>query len=82
MMKGDGDVVSGWRNKLQSAIAAVTPADMRIGEPEADPKPSEIACQVASRHASSFTSFQHPGGRRLTPTTRLSCSRSVSSGSP
>jgi short-subunit dehydrogenase len=28
MMKGDGDVVSGWRNKLQSAIAAVTPADM------------------------------------------------------
>jgi short-subunit dehydrogenase len=26
MMRGDGDVVSGWRNKLQSAIAAVTPA--------------------------------------------------------
>jgi short-subunit dehydrogenase len=26
MMKGEGDVVSGWRNKLQSAIANVTPA--------------------------------------------------------
>jgi hypothetical protein len=26
MMRGDGDVVSGWKNKLQSAIAIVTPA--------------------------------------------------------
>lgn len=26
MMRGDGDVVSGWKNKVQSAIAAVTPA--------------------------------------------------------
>jgi uncharacterized protein len=26
MMRGDGDVVSGWQNKLQSAIASVTPA--------------------------------------------------------
>jgi short-subunit dehydrogenase len=26
MMRGDGDVVSGWKNKLQSAIASVTPA--------------------------------------------------------
>jgi uncharacterized protein len=26
MMKGDGDVVSGWQNKLQSAIALVTPS--------------------------------------------------------
>lgn len=26
MMKGEGDVVSGWKNKLQSAIASVTPA--------------------------------------------------------
>lgn len=28
MMKGEGDVVSGWKNKLQSAIANVTPAGM------------------------------------------------------
>ena len=26
MMRGDGDVVSGWKNKLQTAIANVTPA--------------------------------------------------------
>jgi short-subunit dehydrogenase len=26
MLRGDGDVVSGWKNKLQSAIASVTPA--------------------------------------------------------
>lgn len=26
MMRGDGDIVAGWRNKLQSAIANVTPA--------------------------------------------------------
>src|SRR4029079_15148471 len=26
MMNGEGDVVSGWKNKLQSAIANVTPA--------------------------------------------------------
>jgi short-subunit dehydrogenase len=28
MMKGEGDVVSGWQNKLQSAIALVTPASV------------------------------------------------------
>ncbi len=39
MMRGDGDVVSGWKNKLQSAIANVTPAGVlaeqhrRVAEP-------------------------------------------------
>jgi len=28
MMRGDGDIVSGWQNKLQSAIANVTPASI------------------------------------------------------
>jgi short-subunit dehydrogenase len=28
MMGGEGDVVYGWRNKLQTAIANVTPASM------------------------------------------------------
>jgi short-subunit dehydrogenase len=28
MMKGEGDVVSGWMNKLRSAIALVTPSEM------------------------------------------------------
>jgi short-subunit dehydrogenase len=27
MMRGDGDIVSGWKNKLQSAAAAVTPSE-------------------------------------------------------
>lgn len=28
MLRGDGDVVTGWQNKLQTAIASVTPAGM------------------------------------------------------
>ena len=28
MMKGEGDVVSGWKNKLQTAIASVTPSGL------------------------------------------------------
>ena len=28
MMRGDGDVVSGWKNKVQTAVASVTPAAM------------------------------------------------------
>jgi uncharacterized protein len=28
MMRGDGDVVTGWQNKLQTAIASITPAGM------------------------------------------------------
>lgn len=26
MLRGDGDVVSGWKNRLQAVIASVTPA--------------------------------------------------------
>ena len=45
MMRGDGDVVSGWKNKLQSAIANVTPAQAtprspgrrRCSRPSPDP---------------------------------------------
>ena len=32
MMRGDGDVVSGWKNKLQAAIANVTPAGVLAGQ--------------------------------------------------
>jgi uncharacterized protein len=28
MLNGEGDVVTGWMNKLQTAIANITPADM------------------------------------------------------
>jgi len=44
MMRGDGDVVSGWMNKLRSAIANVTPAAMlaeqhrRMAEPSSAKK--------------------------------------------
>ncbi|UEM25337.1 SDR family NAD(P)-dependent oxidoreductase (plasmid) [Skermanella mucosa] len=31
MMKGEGDVVSGWHNKLQTAIASVTPSGVLAG---------------------------------------------------
>ena len=31
MLNGDGDVVSGWKNKIQSAIANVTPAGVLAG---------------------------------------------------
>lgn len=27
MMRGDGDIVSGWKNKIQSALANITPSD-------------------------------------------------------
>lgn len=39
MMRGDGDIVTGWKNKLQSTMAAVIPSDMlaeihrRMAEP-------------------------------------------------
>src|SRR5205823_7806293 len=33
MMRGEGDVVTGWRNKLQSAIAFVTPSDILAERP-------------------------------------------------
>jgi short-subunit dehydrogenase len=44
MMRGDGDVVSGWQNKLQTAIASVTPAGIlaeqhrKMAEPGTDRK--------------------------------------------
>jgi isopentenyl phosphate kinase len=28
MMRGDGDVVGGWKNKIQAAVANVTPASI------------------------------------------------------
>jgi short-subunit dehydrogenase len=42
MMRGDGDVVSGWKNKVATAIASVTPAGMlaeqhrKMAEPGSD----------------------------------------------
>jgi uncharacterized protein len=41
MMKGEGDVVTGWQNKLRSAIANVTPSDMlaEMHRRTAEPRP-------------------------------------------
>ena len=41
MMKGEGDVIAGWHNKLQAAIAHVAPAGMLAGMHRgmAEPKP-------------------------------------------
>jgi uncharacterized protein len=41
MMKGEGDVVSGWHNKLQSAIANITPSGVlaELHRRMAQPKP-------------------------------------------
>src|SRR5689334_25109076 len=47
MMRGEGDVVSGWKNKLQSAIANITPAGIlaeqhrRMAEPGSGHETSE-----------------------------------------
>jgi short-subunit dehydrogenase len=47
MMRGDGDVVSGWKNKLQSAVANITPAGIlaeqhrSLTEPGSGPKETD-----------------------------------------
>lgn len=47
MMRGDGDIVSGWKNKLQAAIASVTPAAVlaeqhrRMAEPGSGQNPDD-----------------------------------------
>jgi short-subunit dehydrogenase len=51
MMRGDGDAVSGWNNKLQSAIANVTPAGV-AGEQHrrmAAPAPAKNAIEERRR---------------------------------
>lgn len=41
MMNGDGDVVTGWHNKLQSAIANITPAAMLAEQTRKQYEPAE-----------------------------------------
>lgn len=41
MQDGDGDVVSGWRNKLQTAIANITPASLLAKQHAKTAKPKE-----------------------------------------
>jgi len=39
MMRGEGDVVTGWMNKLRSAIASVTPSGMLAEQHRAKAEP-------------------------------------------
>lgn len=39
MLRGDGDLVSGWKNKLQTAVASVTPAGVLAKQHPAMAKP-------------------------------------------
>ena len=43
MMKGEGDVVTGWHNKLQSAIANVTPASILAEQHRKKAEPGSAA---------------------------------------
>jgi short-subunit dehydrogenase len=43
MMTGEGDVVTGWHNKLQSAIANVTPASVLAGQHRKKAEPGSAA---------------------------------------
>lgn len=55
MMRGDGDVVSGWKNKLQTIVANVTPAGVlaeqhrKQAEPGSAPADPPQAARKAGR---------------------------------
>ena len=45
MMRGDGDVVTGWQNKLQTAIASITPSGMLAEAHKRQAKPGTAAAE-------------------------------------
>lgn len=62
VLAGEGDVVSGWKNKIQSSLANVTPAETlarqhrKMAEPgTADPGESAVATAVEEAVQPSFT---------------------------
>jgi short-subunit dehydrogenase len=52
MMNGDGDVVTGWHNKLQSAIANITPAAMLAEQTRKQYQPADTQTAAKKRSAS------------------------------
>jgi short-subunit dehydrogenase len=52
MMNGDGDVVTGWQNKLQSAIANVTPASMLAERTRKQYEPGSAEADAATEKRS------------------------------
>ena len=49
MMNGEGDVVTGWQNKLQSAIANITPASMLAEQTRKQYEPRSGETETASK---------------------------------
>jgi short-subunit dehydrogenase len=51
MLRGDGDIVSGWKNKLQTAVAAITPSGLLAEQHrgQAEPGSGHSAKEPSSR---------------------------------
>jgi short-subunit dehydrogenase len=49
MMRGDGDVVAGWKNKLQTAVASVTPSGMLAEQHRKMAEPGTAKTNTAGR---------------------------------
>ena len=49
MMKGEGDVVAGWKNKLQTAVANVTPAETLAEQHRKMAEPGTARTRTAGR---------------------------------
>jgi hypothetical protein len=59
MIRGDGDIVSGWKNKVQSAVANVTPAGVLAEQyrkrPSQDPQKSKSISRRSLRRKNSVS---------------------------
>ena len=49
MMRGDGDVVAGWKNKLQTAVASVTPSGVLAEQHRKMAEPGTAKTRTAGR---------------------------------
>ena len=49
MMRGDGDIVAGWKNKLQTAVASVTPSGMLAEQHRKMAEPGTAKTNTAGR---------------------------------
>jgi hypothetical protein len=71
MLRGDGDVVNGWQNKLRSTIASITssgmPAEMHrdMAEPGSEKKAHTERAQVDCLRRRMIAGFHNSGGREM-----------------
>jgi short-subunit dehydrogenase len=49
MVRGDGDVVAGWKNKLQTAVASVTPSSVLAEQHRKMAEPGTARTRTAGR---------------------------------